>query len=280
MFDKALDVLTAKRESSRGLSIAAMPLGTTTPCPTCGETVELREMSNGKKTIRYWSDCTCLELGAARAHELTEKSIEMQVRQRVELPETNLRHIQHLTLDTLRGNGIDQPLAVTRKWLQAILKQPFAPGYNDGQPTALYFYSPGKGRGKTHLAAGLALAAAAHGKLVAWADEISYIERFWAASLEEKARLSRLPGEQAWLTILDDIGQRESTPAGLRDAWYDVLNPRWLKRGWTIITSNKTPEELQATGTLNEASYSRLVQMTRGQFISFNGNDYRLGGAK
>jgi len=26
-------------------------------------------------------------------------------------------------------------------------------------------------------------------------------------------------------------------------------------------------------------SYSRLVQMTRGQYLSFTGNDYRLGGS-
>jgi hypothetical protein len=277
MFDKALDVIAAQRESSRKLTITGMDLGTTKPCPVCGEQVELREMTNGYRTIRYWSDCTCLDVGAAKAQELIAQSLEVQVRQRVELPATDLRAIQHLTLDTLRGNGIEQPLAFARRWLSSILRLPVAPGYNDGQPCALYLYSQGKGRGKTHLAAGIALAAASHGKLVAWADEISYIERYWAASLEQKATLSRLPGEQAWLAILDDMGQRESTPASLRDAWYDVLNPRWLKRGWTIVTSNKTPEELVQNGTLNDASYSRLVQMTRGQYLAFNGTDYRLG---
>lgn len=114
------------------------------------------------------------------------------------------------------------------------------------------------------------------GRLVAFADETAYIERYWAAPMEEKAKLSALPGERAWLTVLDDLGQRESTGPGLRDAWYDVVNPRWLKRGWTVITSNWTPDELLARGTINEATYSRIVQMTRGQLVTFTGNDQRL----
>jgi hypothetical protein len=60
---------------------------------------------------------------------------------------------------------------------------------------------------------------------------LAYIERYWATPLEERARLSVRPSEWAWLTVLDDLGQRESTGPGLRDAWYDIINPRWLKRG-------------------------------------------------
>ena len=72
------------------------------------------------------------------------------------------------------------------------------------------------------------------------------------------------------------MGSRENTPAGLRDFWYDLIGPRWLKRGWTIITSNHTLDELASRGTIDDRVYSRLVQMTGGKIVTFDGADQRL----
>lgn len=255
-------------------------LGSIVACPGCGEEIELREMPGyGGRTLRYWSDCRCLSEALERDAKIAEAIPRLLAQQHGALT-TDLSAIEHLTLDTfdkstlVATNG-GNPHDVAVRWLDRISQSPEA-SYHGGPPVALYFHSQGKGRGKTHLAAGIALEARKLGKLVAWCDEVSYIERYWAADLEEKARLSRLMGERAWLTVLDDLGQRENTPASLRDAWYDVVNPRWLERGWTIITSNRTLDELLGHGTINEATYSRLAQMTRSQVVEFTGTDQRL----
>jgi DNA replication protein DnaC len=55
-----------------------------------------------------------------------------------------------------------------------------------------------------------------------------------------------------------------------------VINRRWLARRWTIVTSNYTLDELEAQGTIDDATASRLRQMTRGEYLYFDGEDQRL----
>jgi len=250
-------------------------------CPRCHAVLEAVEYTNAaKQTLRYWTECPCLCGGAARAAALSAASAAAQVAARVEVVEdsTDLSAFTFEAFDPHRLSGGPGLVAAAARWLGLIQPHAVAPSYSDESTPrpCLYFHSAGKGRGKTHLAGALVNEARQAGRLVAFADEIAYVERYWAATMEEKAKLSALPGERAWLTVLDDLGQRESTGPGLRDAWYDVVNPRWLKRGWTIVTSNWTPDELLAHGTINEATYSRIVQMTRGQLVTFTGNDQRL----
>lgn len=178
------------------------------------------------------------------------------------------------TFDASRYPAEGNPLTEGRRWVDATLDAPVG-DYHRGPAVVLYLYSPGKGRGKTHLAAALAGLVHAAGRLVYFADEIGYIERYWAAALEDKAALSQLAGERAFLTVIDDMGQRERTTESLRDAWYAVFNPRWLKRGWTIVTSNYTPSELRQRGTINDATLSRLTQMCGGRMLVFQSGDYR-----
>jgi hypothetical protein len=176
--------------------------------------------------------------------------------------------------------GDDNPLDVVTSWVSAIRDRPHG-DYHSGPPVALHLYFAGKGTGKTHLAAGAALAARALGKLTVFLEEVSYLERAWAADFADKEQLSMLPGETAWLTVIDDIGQNPPgrDPRGLQKAWYNIINRRWLKQGWTIITSNKTLDQLMDQGTLSEAAYSRLYQMTRGEVVLLDADDQRLRGA-
>lgn len=175
--------------------------------------------------------------------------------------------------------GNENPYHAVLDWLAAI--RDLAHGdYHSGPPVALHLYFSGKGTGKTHLAAGAALAARAMGKLTVFIEEVSYMERAWAADFAAKERLSMLPGESSWLTVIDDLGQKRPgrDPVGIQNAWYNVINRRWLKAGWTIITSNQTLEELLDQGTLSEAAYSRLYQMTRGEVLLMEAPDQRLRG--
>ena len=92
--------------------------------------------------------------------------------------------------------------------------------------------------------------------------------------------MQSLVGDQCWLTVIDDLGKsppnNPTRKSGAQTAWYDIVNRRYLKRGWTIITSNSTLEQLAEQGTINDATYSRLAQMTRRTMIVFIGADYRL----
>ena len=250
-------------------------------CVRCNAVVEWKEYRNAVgRTVRYWSGCVCIHGVIERDQAISAASVGLHADQRTEVI-ADVIDLAQFTLATFRPGQLtngDKLLTVVSGWLQAIQALSCSSSYYEKPRCCLYFYSNGKGRGKTHLAAALLNEARRMGKLAAFADEINYIEGYWAAPLEERARISALPAEKAWLTVFDDMGAKESTGAGLRDAWYDLINPRWLKRGWTVITSNYTPDGLLERGTINEATYSRMVQMTNGQLIAFDGTDQRLAG--
>lgn len=201
------------------------------------------------------------------------------------LGDPGLSRIAHLLLDSFDPDrlrvqfGSENPHTHLCEWLSAIRTSP-AGDYHRGPPVALHLYYAGKGTGKTHLAAGAALRARAWGKLAVFIEETSYLGRAWSVPLEEKERMVALPGDLAWLTVIDDLGQNPPArdPTSVQRAWYDVINRRWLRRGWTIITSNKTLDELMYQGTLSEAAYSRLSQMTRGEVVLMEADDQRLRG--
>lgn len=264
------------------MNLHSLPLGTIQECLTCGSPLELCEYTavwpSGPKTLRYWSDCRCIGRAIDRDRELVLRSELLQTGQRTEViaDPVPIGQFTFETFDPTRLANGAQLIAIVCGWLEAIAGLPVAPSYNDKPRCCLYFYSPGKGRGKTHLAGAIVNQVRADGRRAVLVDEISYIESYWAADFEAKAKLSALPGERAWLTVIDDFGQRESIGPGLRDAWYDIVNPRWLKRGWLIVTSNWTPDELVERGTINAATYSRLVQMTHGKLMTFDGADQRL----
>lgn len=258
------------------------PLGTQAECPRCQELIEWREMGVAPRTIRYWSDCTCWLVACDQAAAISEESQSHAADYRVEQITSDVRAYQEFTLETFqtdRLTGGAKLVTAARKWLDQAALLPFADRTYAEPRCCLYFYSGGKGRGKTHLAAAIALLARAEGKAIAIVDEISFVESYWAATLEARQNIVRVPAESAWLTVFDDMGSRENTPAGLRDCWYDLIGPRWLKRGWTIITSNWTLDELAARGTIDDRVYSRLHQMTGGKIITFDGADQRLVGA-
>jgi hypothetical protein len=218
------------------------------------------------------------------ARTVAQDAAARQAQAERELGDTGLRRIAHFTLETFAAGWLasahptDHPCTVATQWLAAIRGLPHGDLRAEvGPAPALYFYSPGKGRGKTHLAAAIANAARAAGKLVAFLEETSYLERRWSCPLTELERLTALPGDRAWLTVIDDLGQRGKASPAVADAWYAVINRRWLRAGWTIFTSNRLPDELLAHGTINDATYSRLLQLIRRRVLYFNGRDRRLG---
>lgn len=284
--ERALDNLTTALTRSRRMSPSPSeecdrPLGATRPCPDCGTAIEWRELIGPTgRAIRYWSDCPCWRARIARLDAFSAAAANHQAAQHG-AASSRIGEYARFAFDTFNParlpNGF--PLvANARDWLaRGPLAQPTCtPDYTTPATCALYFYSPGKGRGKTHLAAALALLARAEGHLIAIIDERRFIDEYWGAPFEVKPALTQLASMQARLTVYDDIGARENRPAGLRDAWDLLISPRWTRMGWAIFTSNYTPMELLDRGTIDDRVYSRLMQMTQGRYITFDGRDQRL----
>jgi DNA replication protein len=246
---------------------------------------------DGVSTFYIWNVCQAQQRSwDASAQHLASRRRNLEQRQMqadTTMGDPGMAQIARFPLDSFDPDrlkvvfGHENPKDAVLDWLDAIRDQPHG-DYHSGPPVALHLYFAGKGTGKTHLAAGAALRARAWGKLTVFLEEVSYLERAWAADFADKEQLSMLPGESAWLTVIDDIGQNPPgrDPRGLQKAWYNIINRRWLKQGWTIITSNKTVEQLLDQGTLSEAAYSRLYQMTRGEVVLMEADDQRLRGAR
>jgi DNA replication protein DnaC len=229
----------------------------------------------------FWADCRCeTERQQRYIHRQAELDAALHAREaRAALAESGLEPLDEMTLATfdprrLRSTDGAHPYQVATRWLADIADLPRA-RYADpgGPPAALYFYCPGKGRGKTHLAAALAWELC-RSERVAFLHEEAYCSRLWSVPFEQREQTSARPGDQAWLTVIDDLGRLEPGK-GVRNAWYTIANRRWLRRRWLLLTSNFTLEELVERGTICEATYSRLCQMTRGEYVFFDGEDQR-----
>lgn len=281
-------VQNAARFGRRG-GTGDLPIGSVVTCPACGETREVREAGSGKYVIRYWSDCQCVIAAIAEAEAARALAAERQARIGREqlVARLGLARVTNFRMETfdpalLHSEHPDShPHTYAQQWLDGVRGESCG-SYHRGPPVALYFYSRGKGRGKTHLAAALAWSAYDWGYLAAFVEETSYLSGYWAADFETRDEMQTLLGDRAWLTVIDDLGQNPpgGKGTGASKAWYDITNRRWQKCGWTIITSNRTLDELVEQGTINDATYSRLYQMTRGQMVYFDGADYRLEGVR
>lgn len=281
IYDRALDNIASANHKSRPIltSPGELPIGTQAECPRCKELIEFRELGTPPTAIRYWSDCSCWLQECSRAAERNKSAQDHAADYRAEPIFSDVRQYQVFTFDTFDSSRLtngDKLVAAGRRWLEQASALPFANRDYADPRCCLFFYSAGKGRGKTHLASAIALAARQQGRTISIIDETGFLESYWAAGFEQRALLTSAPSEKAWLTVFDDMGSREKTPEGLRDLWYDLIGPRWLKRGWTIITSNWTLDELASRGTIDDRVYSRLVQMTGGKIVTFDGVDQRL----
>lgn len=265
--------------------------GTVAICPACGDERTVKEYGSGRYVARWWTDCQCITTRIAEEERRTKEREDWTRRDAQErlAKQLGLWRVRDFRINTFQrewlqaAHDADHPLDYALRWLEGV-RGTDQGHYHHGPPPALYFYSQGKGRGKTHLASALAWHAYDWGYLAAFCEETSYLSQYWAAEFEDRDKLQTLVGDRAWITVIDDLGQtppaKKGGESGAARAWYDITNRRWLRRGWTIITSNRTLDELADQGTINDASYSRLFQMTRGQMVVFDGDDYRLEGLR
>lgn len=246
---------------------------------------QLRPAARGRDVAYFWAICPCED--ARRSEFIARRDACEAAKRQADvdslLAGAGLDLVRGLTLAgfdprRLRGDAESHPYHAATSWLAEIADRPVA-DYHDlaGPPCALYFYSSGKGRGKTHLAAALANEMQRAHALICFLHEEAYCSRLWSCDFEQRESVIAVPGQRAWLTVIDDLGRM--TPGrggGVANAWDGLINRRWLARRWLIITSNYTLDELAQRGTLSDASYSRLRQMTRGNYVCFDGDDQRL----
>lgn len=260
------------------------------PCPQCGQQRQLRAtpVNAVGRSIRYWSDCSCVEADRARSIAISANAIGALRGSRDESGDAYdidaLKAGKSLTLTTYHADWMADPgpYHAAVQWLRDIQIAHVVCGYRVGPPAALYFRG-GRGRGKTHLAIALLLAAHDAGNRAAVLNEAKYLHQIRSVEFGPAfEQLLSIPGERAWLTVFDDIGKYKPTSdtdrARVQNAWYGVLDRRYNRRRWSIFTSEQSLETLADQGTLDDALYSRIYEMTRGIELPFLGPDQRLRG--
>jgi len=264
-----------------------IPVGATRSCPECGAFQERRETPPNAQghTLRYWSDCRCdLARAAHRSAVEQYRAQRMQEIDRATLGDPGGQLVAQLTMDAFHREWLKEaegrhPYDLALRWFAAIKDRDGPDRAGEGPPPALYFHCRGKGRGKTHLAAALLNLARDALRRVAFIEELSYLSRYRHMDFGmAREALLALPGSKAWLTVIDDLGRLEpgKNPASVQNAWNDVISRRYMAQAWTVFTSNYTIDELIVRGTIDDAAYSRIYEMTRGQIVVFDGEDRRL----
>jgi hypothetical protein len=236
------------------------------------------------ETMYCWEPCSCRR-ETWEAAQRRQAALQLQYRASDPLEEPSLEALsRHMTLErfdqTLLRNDVGDahPYTVGTSWLRAI--EAYGPRADvtdsNSPPQALYFYSPQPGCGKTHLAAGLGYHARdVFDRRVAVIIEDAFLQQVWGVSLADKGALLDRLAVRPWLTIIDALGQREDVRASVRNEYYALINRRYSCGGWTVMTSNFTPDELVEYGVLHPYAYSRLVAMIGGQVLYFDGEDRR-----
>ena len=122
--------------------------------------------------------------------------------------------------------------------------------------------------GKTHLAAALLRYWIGKGKIglfVTWDD----LHRQWLNEFQSKeVKVVHYSMSNVPLLVIDDVGSKDGSESYLSFV-QDILSSRWTNRRPTIITTNKSPSELESS--LGEAIWSRL----KGIQIVMSGYDHR-----
>jgi DNA replication protein DnaC len=131
----------------------------------------------------------------------------------------------------------------------------------------------GVGTGKTHAAVallGILIEDGYRAQFVSVPDLLDQIRATFNRSGESVEDVCERP-RNGELVLLDDLGA-EKPSEWVREKLYQIINARYNARRCTIVTSNKSPEQLAKQ--IGDRAVSRLMEMC--EPIKFEGPDRRL----
>lgn len=149
---------------------------------------------------------------------------------------------------------------------------------------AWWFVGGAVGAGKTHISTAICRTLIGRGLEVVymiWTDEITHLKGIrFDEPAAYKQRMEKLKG--ADVLYIDDLYKRTPDRDRISDAdvliLYDILNHRYMRKARTLITSERTLNEIMK---LDEGIGSRIAQMAKGYVISIDagaGKNRRLRG--
>lgn len=146
----------------------------------------------------------------------------------------------------------------------------------DNWAQGLLLWSENCGVGKTHLAIGLAVKVAMTGRSIAVWTMPAYLDAlrdsYGDGNGTDKVQRSVLEPE---LLVLDDLGAERAKDADwYQGVVYAITETRWNAHKATVVTSNLSPERLEAR--IGQRSWSRLYGMVAPLIVEVGGKDHRM----
>lgn len=137
------------------------------------------------------------------------------------------------------------------------------------------------GRGKTHLAAAIAVERLAAGDDVYLAvvpDLLDHLRSTYSPNNPEGYDEVFEAVRTAGLLILDDLGAHSTTPWA-EEKLYQIFSFRYINALPTVITTNVDLNDLDDRTRLPERIFSRMIDITLGAIAQVDAPDYRAGQA-
>ena len=148
----------------------------------------------------------------------------------------------------------------------------------DNWAQGLLLWSNGCGVGKTHLAVSLAVKVAMSGRSIAVWTMPAYLDALrdsygdGSGNSADRIQRSVLAPD---LLVLDDLGAERAKDADwYQSVVYAIAETRWNAHKATVVTSNLSPEQLEAR--IGQRSWSRLYGMVAPLIVEVGGKDHRM----
>lgn len=164
------------------------------------------------------------------------------------------------------------PKAIAKVYVAA---KAYADGYPDGKP--FFILTGSSGTGKTVLASATATELMAHGAAVVTISAFEFVRRakdyHTQFAIDDYYDLFT-PMLDCDALVIDDLGTETMLKNITREYFYTVINERWMRKKFTVITTNLTPNQLLER--YGEAVFSRLCDKNSANLFTVSAPNARI----